>query len=246
MVACSWYSNICSRNTNVRHFSDFRQDPFVSRAVHHFDSSVAKETRVQRFRSGAPIVLRELWRGRVFEARPAIVVEDDPEQLMFLVPSRARCGVPIGENGDELRLPDRSWHLEVRDRGPSPILSFAWPNTPYSVLLWTTPEGNRAWYVNLQSPLARSAIGFDTTDHVLDVVVPLDGSSWAWKDEHELIEAVDRGLFSNDEAASFRRWGERAVERIIRKEPPFDRRWDTWAPDPSWPSPELPSGWDRL
>jgi hypothetical protein len=198
------------------------------------------------FRPGTSIALREVWRGRVFAARPTIVVEDHPERTMLLLPGGVRCGLPIGADGRELRLPDRSWRLEVRPRGDQPILSFAWPDTPYSVLLWTAEEDRRVWYVNLQDPLARSAIGFDTVDHVLDVVVELDRSSWRWKDEDELAEAVDQGLFTPAEASDFRDWGERAVERILSMEPPFDRTWDTWRPDPAWGVPELPDGWDHL
>jgi hypothetical protein len=40
--------------------------------------------------------------------------------------------------------------------------------------------------------------------------------------------------------------GERAVRRILDREPPFDRDWTTWRPDPSWPVPILPEGWDRV
>jgi hypothetical protein len=198
------------------------------------------------FRPGTGIALREVWRGRVFEARPTIVVEDDPQRTMLLLPGGVRCGIPIGADGHELRLPDRPWHLEVRPRGQQPVLSFAWPDTPYSVLLWSAVEDRRVWYVNLQDPLTRSAIGFDTVDHALDVVVELDRSSWRWKDEDELADAVGQGLFTPEEASGFREWGERAVERILSMEPPFDRSWDTWRPDPAWGVPELPDGWDRL
>lgn len=200
---------------------------------------------MERFRTGDPVVLREVWRGRVFEARPTIVVQDDHDQAMFFLPGGTRCGVPVGDDGAELRLPDRPWRLEVRPRGPQPILSFAWPDTPYSVLLWAAQDGRRAWYVNLQDPLSRTPIGFDTMDHALDVVIELDRSSWRWKDEQELAEAVDRGLFSVEEAAVFRLWGDRARERILAGQPPFDRDWEGWQPDPAWTSPQLPQGWDR-
>jgi hypothetical protein len=195
------------------------------------------------FRRGEGIVLREVWQGRVFEARPTIVVEDGSEQTMLLLPGGVRCGIPVGADGRELRLPDRPWHLEVRPRGEQPILSFAWPETPYSVLLWTTGD-RRVWYVNLQDPLARTPLGFDTTDHALDVVVELDRSSWRWKDEEELTEAVRDGLFTPEEAADFRAWGERAVDRVLSRQPPFDRDWDDWRPDPGWPLPELRPGWN--
>lgn len=196
------------------------------------------------FRPGETIALREIWRGRVFEARPTIVVEDAPDQTMLLLPGGVGCGVPIGSDGRELRVPDRPWRLEIRRRGNEPILSFAWPKTPYAVLLWTTDDGRRVWYVNLQDPLTRTPLGFDTVDHALDVVVELDGSSVRWKDEEELSEAVSTGLFSAEAAARFRASGERAVERIRRGDPPFDRRWDDWRPDPAWARARLPEGWD--
>jgi Protein of unknown function (DUF402) len=196
------------------------------------------------FEPGEGIVLRELWRGRVFEARPTIVVCDEPEQLMLLLPGGARCAMAIGADGQELRLPDRPWHLEIRTRGDQPILSFAWPDTPYSVLLWAMADDRRVWYVNLQDPLKRTRLGFDTVDHALDVVVELDGSSWSWKDEEELAEAVRDGLFSAAEAADFHAWGERAVDRILAGEPPFDRGWEDWRPDSVWQASDLREGWD--
>lgn len=199
---------------------------------------------MRRWSPGEPLVLRELWRGEVFAARPAIVVQDDPEQLALVVPPRVRCGVPVDERGVELRVPDRPWHVEVRERGPTDVLSFAWPETPFAILRWYTPDGVHAWYVNLQQPLRRTSIGFDTTDHALDAIVAVDGT-WTWKDEDELAEAVANGLFTPADAERFRADGERAVERILRRDPPFDRDWTGWRPDPSWPEPALPADWDR-
>jgi hypothetical protein len=200
---------------------------------------------MERWSPGDPIVLREIWRGKVFEARPATVVEDTPEQTTLVIPGGVGCGVPVGEDGAELRLPNRPWSLEIRQRGPEPILSFAWPDAAYSVLRWPTDEGVPAWYVNLQLPLERRPIGFDTTDHALDVLVHPDGT-WSWKDEEELSDAVGLGLFTPEEATAFRAEGERALRRILRREPPFDRDWSGWHPAPSWPVPTLIAGWDRV
>src|SRR5262245_60362119 len=150
---------------------------------------------------------------------------------MFYLPGGVGCGLPIGEDGHELRIPDRPWHHEVRPRGEQPILSFAWPDTPYSVLRWAPLDERTVWYVNLQEPLTRTTFGFDTTDHALDVLVELDRSSWRWKDEEELAHAVSQGMFTPAQAESFRTWGMRAVDRIVGGEPPFDRTWDDWQPD---------------
>jgi uncharacterized protein len=172
-----------------------------------------------------------------------LVVRDEPEQTVLFLPGGVRCAMPIDEDGRELRMPDRPWRLEIRRRGPQPVLSFAWPDTPYAVLLWS--EDDRAvWYVNLEDPIARTPIGFDTVDHALDVVIELDGSAWRWKDEDELADAVRDGLFTEEQATDFRRWGARARDRVLAREAPFDRDWTAWRPDPSWPLPELPEGWD--
>jgi len=99
--------------------------------------------------------------------------------------------------------------------------------------------------VNLQEPLRKTRIGFDTLDHELDVIVEFNGS-WRWKDEDELAEAISRGLLPAEDEPRLRSEGERAVRRIVEREPPFDRDWSDWRPDPAWPVPALPEGWDRI
>ena len=47
--------------------------------------------------------------------------------------------------------------------------------------------------MNLEEPLKRTAIGFDYLDQLLDIEIAVDLSSWKWKDEDELEEAVARG-----------------------------------------------------
>jgi predicted RNA-binding protein associated with RNAse of E/G family len=194
------------------------------------------------FRRGERVALREIWKGRVFQARPATVVEDTPARSIFYVPPVVRCLEPTDEEGEPLRMPTRAWRLEDTEWRHARVLSFAFPDTPYAVLASWDPETGefRGWYVNLQEPLRRTDVGFDTREHVLDVLVPPDRSTWTWKDEDELEEAVERGLFTEEEAAAFRAAGERAVEQIILREPPFDEDWEHWTPEPGWETPELP------
>ena len=54
------------------------------------------------------------------------------------------------------------------------------------------------------------------------------------------------GLFTPAKADAIRAEGERAIERIEAWSTPFDEGWETWRPDPDWPLPELPDGWDAL
>ncbi|MGZ5214060.1 MAG: DUF402 domain-containing protein [Actinomycetota bacterium] len=196
---------------------------------------------------GDAIALRERWGPSIFEARAAAVVQDLPAQTMLFVPAGVVCALPFDDGGVELRIPDRPWHLELRPRGDFDILSFAWPDTPYAILLLQNADGSpRGWYANIQLPLTRTPVGFDTVDHALDVLVSLDRSTWTWKDEDELAQTIALGLFTEADAASFRYWGERAVEHLVLRLPPFDETWEDWRPDPSWPTPKLPPGWDLV
>jgi hypothetical protein len=197
---------------------------------------------------GDPVVLREIWRGRVWEARSAIVVRDDPEMQMFYLPPGNRPRIAVDVEGKPLRLPRGDWRLAEVTRTGQHVLSFAFPDVPYAVLAFFDVETGDflGWYVNLEDPPRPSSAGFDTTDHVLDVLIPPDRSTWTWKDEDELDEAVALGLFSTEDAARFRTEGERAARSIIERIPPFDEPWEDWRPDPAWSAAELPEGWDRV
>ena len=204
----------------------------------------AGEPQIDRREPGDAVAIREIWDGRVWYARPAVVVRDDPNLQMFHVPPHVTCKTPVGHDGNPLRIPTEDWQLEDEQRSDTRVLSFAFPDTPYAVILPFDPEGRlQSYYVNLQTPLARSTAGFDTREHILDVTIPADRSSWSWKDEDELEEAIEHGLFSDEDAAWFRHWGERAVEHVLLREPPFDQDWEGWEPDPAWDEPALPADW---
>ncbi len=204
----------------------------------------AGEPQIRRREPGDAVAIREIWDGRVWYARPAVVVRDDANLKMFHVPAHVTCKTPVGHDGTPLRIPTEDWQLEDEERSDTRVLSFAFPDTPYAVILPFDPEGRlQSYYVNLQTPLARSTAGFDTREHILDVTIPADRSSWSWKDEDELEEAIEHGLFSDEDATWFRHWGERAVEHVLLREPPFDQDWEDWKPDPEWNEPALPADW---
>lgn len=193
-------------------------------------------------------MLREIWRDRIWGAIPARVVEDAEDRRLFHVAARTTFKSPRSGEGAWLRLPTADWTLADRAWSSArPILSFALDGLGSAFLLfWDGAWRPLHWYVNLQTPLRRTRLGFDYTDHVLDLLVSLDGSSVAWKDEEELEAAVGLGLYSAEDAAAFRAEGARSAERLVGGEPPFDHDWTTWRPDPAWSIPELPAGWDRL
>ena len=103
----------------------------------------------------------------------------------------------------------------------------------------------RFWYIDLQEPLRRTPLGFDTMDHLLDVVVSPDRLEWHWKDEDEFAEALALGRFSVEEASAIRAEGRRALQRLQDGAPPFAPAWESWRPPTDWPIPALPADWHQ-
>ncbi len=200
-----------------------------------------------RWSAGDRVVLREVWRGRVWSGRPVTVVRDQPDLVGLYIPAGATWMRPVTPDEGTMRLPKSDWKL-VETRQPIDALRLATPGADHSVLLlW--PEGHgdlTCWYVNLEEPLRRTPNGFDYMDQTLDVVISPDFSEWHWKDEDELAEAVRLGLISEPRAKELRAEGERVVASMEARQPPFDADWPSWRPDPCWPTPELPEGWDDL
>jgi hypothetical protein len=172
--------------------------------------------------------------------RPVRVVEDvaHRHRAFYLSPGSNWLNDP--RDHGEVRFRDGPWELEpkVRDR---PVLSFAFPETPYAVLLsWTVDWAFEGFYVNIQSPLRERAGALEYTDWFLDVRLPPALDTHEWKDVDELVEAVRRGLLTEAEAHDARRAGERAIEHLLVRDPPFDRDWTSWRPDPAWGPLDLP------
>jgi uncharacterized protein len=182
------------------------------------------------FAPGTHVLMRHVWRDEVFLAAPVTVVQDEPDLLVtWLAPGttymrpEVRRQLPFGQ-----RLVDRPWK-------PPGVVQLTRPGDAHSVWVFAN-----AWYVNLQEPIRRTELGFDTCDQLLDLVRYRDGQ-WRWKDEDELAAAVEQGFVSPADAAAVRA----EAERVVAADP-FPTGWERWAPDPAWPVPALPDGWDRL
>lgn len=197
-----------------------------------------------------------LWRsihdGRPGFVTPNYVVEDSEETVAIFQPSGVTYMLPVGERGGPRgrNLVPGSWDGAYEERtwdGPG-CLRLHLPGTAISVLRWWHPELERyeswGWYVNLELPWTRTAIGFDSRDLVLDIVIEEDLSSWYWKDEDELDWALEVGTMDPETAAVARSAGEQALTLLEERAFPFGTDWDRWRPDPAWELPTVPRGWD--
>jgi uncharacterized protein DUF402 len=195
---------------------------------------------------GDHALFRYVWPEKVFWAVPVTVVEDSEDRTVlwvapgspFMRPPTLRVPIPSVAAGD-WTLAQTTWFgggvLMIGEKGVSHAI---W-------VMWDEQEELSGWYVNLEEPRRRTPLGFDTTDHTLDIVVHPD-RSWQWKDEEELVEAVEVGLQTPEKAHAIRAEGESVVERIEAWSAPFNEGWENWRPEPDWQLPSIPDGWDRL
>ena len=189
--------------------------------------------------SGDAVAVRGFWARELAWGFPHVVVHDTPELVALWLPPGARGLYPTSRDHSALAPAAREWRA-------GGTLRLTPPGEAHSVdLYWGEGGDFLGWYVNLQDPLARGPIGFDTGDHILDLWVRPD-RSWEWKDEDELAEVAALGFFDAREVAAIRREGERVVERVAAWAPPFCDSWEDWRPDPAWPVPALPRGWREL
>lgn len=99
------------------------------------------------------------------------------------------------------------------------------------------------WYVNFQQPVRRTALGFDTVDLVLDLVVAADGN-WRLKDRDDFERAASARQLPQRAVAQVRAAAEWMISVAERGGPPFsERHWLTWRPPPHWTIPALPANW---
>jgi len=195
-----------------------------------------------RWQYGETIVWREVLNdGRPWLASTVYVVEDTSEHLITYIPTGAPYGFLDGEFPTETgRHP---WEAAGGKWEGHGCLQISYPDEAHAVWhFWSGPERTFSrWYLNLQEPFRRTAIGMDTQDLELDIVVHLDGS-WEFKDDELLDAHAERGRYTAEQVAGIRAVGDDLNARLQRGHW-WDERWSKWEPDPDWTPVPLPSDW---
>ena len=173
------------------------------------------------------------------------VVEDSSDWLVSYIPERAPFGFPKGD----WPIPGgrHPWSARTCWEGHGALM-LQRPGESHAVFhFWRGPRREFAhWYVNLQEPFRRTAIGYDTQDLELDLVVPPDGC-WQLKDDELLDQRVVEGRFNAAQAAAIREECARLPHRLEAGERWWPLEWRDWRPDPDWVVPDaLPAGWDEV
>jgi len=144
-------------------------------------------------------------------------------------------------SAEKINITDCQWER-------TDVLFLIIPDESFSTYaMWQTGTKNLdCWYVNLQEPIKRTPIGFDTMDNMLDVVISPDMSKWKWKDDDEFAEAQKVGFYSSEKAREIWAEGEKAVKLITSERRSLYEEWKTWQANPQWEFPKLSPHWDKV
>lgn len=187
--------------------------------------------REKPFAPGDVVAVIEVMRGKIWTVRPVTVVKDTPDEIaLWLAPgtiTRYPTGPQHGVHTVQHWI-TQDWELIDREWSSPGTLRLSRPGDAFEV--WVAPGEGSPWYVNLQEPLRRVQAGFTTMDHVLDILVARDLTSWHWKDEEEFGYAQRTGLYSPARAAEIRETGLAVIEAVEAGQPPWDPSWAAWSP----------------
>ena len=203
---------------------------------------------IETFRStGESATLRGVGE-KVYWAFPTIVVQDSPDLIVLYMPAGVH-----GKNVDHKPATNELFSADKLN-----VIDFQWQRT--DVLMVIVPDDSfstylmrdavtkevECWYVNLQEPIRRTSIGFDTMDNMLDVVISADMIEWRWKDDDEFDAAQKIGFYSAEKAREIWSEGERAVQLITKERRDLYKKWETWQANPKWEMPILSSDWQKV
>ena len=197
--------------------------------------------------SGENVTLRGVAH-RVYWAYPMTVVQDSSDLIVLYMPA----GVP-GKNVEhkptleELLAPEKINVVDHRWERTD-VLMLIVPKDSFSTyVMWETGTKNLiCWYVNLQEPIRRTAIGFDTMDNMLDIIISPDMSEWRWKDDDEFTAAQNAGIYSAQKAREVWNAGAQAVRLITQERRLLYEPWSQWRANPEWKMPELSLRWQEM
>ncbi|MEU7841706.1 DUF402 domain-containing protein [Micromonospora sp. NPDC049114] len=209
-------------------------------------------TAPRRWTPGEQVLVQEVWRDRVWSARPMTAVRDDGDLLVLWMPAGTEWRAPdspperpapadrgerIAEclvRSDWVHI-DRVWRMNTLWLMPHGLHHVVW-------VCWDREGAHLGWYVNFQRPYVRAGATVQYMDYALDLRVAPDGTA-TWKDEGDLAQLTSRGLVPPESVRSMRAEGVALSRAALRRDPPFDVRWTDWRPDPNWPVPHLDPRW---
>lgn len=229
-------------------FGEVGQAPSTQVAtLHRYNAFMDAKSGLRRFKPGAVILHRTpsvadsgQQPPTICDVRPMTVVEDSETLTSLWLPAGTptKLAMPLVAGASppwlagEWRLVDAVW-----DRWNT--LLFMVPGQWRATWIQWTPEWEFVgWYVNMEEPLQRTALGFDARDLWLDILVD-PSRQWRWKDSDHLERAIRLGMASEAVAERARSEALPVIPDIEGDSWPFTPEVRDWRPDPAWPLPTL-------
>lgn len=196
-----------------------------------------------RWAAGDVIVRREVWQGRPWFANPLHVVADDGHLLVVYQPVGSPFGFGPGE--DWPTVTGRHPYAGRTHWVGEGVLGLHRAGDPYAVWHhWTGPERSfTCWYVNIQAPYRRTAIGIDSLDLELDLIAFPTGEVLL-KDEEQVGASAALGRYSPDTVSAIHALGRRLGDDLETGARWWGDEWVGWRPEPHHLEPPvLPDDW---
>jgi hypothetical protein len=198
-------------------------------------------------RHGEAVVLRYITTdGRIEMCWPCRVVADREDLLALFIAAGSPYKAGPKKSAVEKRRQPRKALPPDEYVWRNDTLRLMVPSRSHSVSLsWGLDAGKRTllkYFVNMEEPFRRTAVGFDTQDHTLDIEVTPE-LDCRWRDEQELANHVTEGFYTSALATAARAEGERVIAAIERRDHECLRGWANWSPPPAWRVPDFLAGW---
>ena len=203
---------------------------------------------ISRFSCGQTILYREIdEHGQIIDVKPVTVIEDAGAQIVLWLPVKTPTmkAELLSATVEGPRSWELGWYL-VKSVWRTEVLIIIKPDQRRATLVrWTKARAFCGWYINMQSALKRTYLGFDMRDYQLDILVDTD-RSWRWKDEDELELAIHLGRMTQAQGAAVEREGQRAIAELENNAGPCADGWENWQPSGDLKRPQLSPDWNDL
>jgi protein associated with RNAse G/E len=202
---------------------------------------------------GEVIAWRGIDRGRIWHVQPTILVKDSPGEIVMALLPGAECiaeeSYPKGKKNGKRRWDfiNRDWQLAKYTWKTNRLLLLFEPEKCYSTIFFWNDSSDDflCYYINFQLPFKRHDCAVDTLDLDLDLVIHPD-LTYEWKDEDDYQKAISHGVILPEWVQEIDIATSEVMDRLEKRQYPFDGSWLDWKPDATWSPPKLPANWDKI
>jgi len=205
------------------------------------------------WKHGDTILWRGIYRNCIWHAQTVIVVKATPKEVVVALLLGAESIAPEGylngkdSNKRRWHFKEKTWGLEKYSWHTNRLLILLEPQKYYSTMYFWNGKSNEflCYYINFQLPFKRSHCGIDTLDLDLDLIINPDFTV-EWKDVDDYQRAIENEVIFPEWIDGIEAAKQEILEKLEKRQYPFDGSWLNWMPDPNWSPPKLPENWDKI